>query len=143
MSAERRAAAAPAGTLSSLVECHGVILFTERYDECVAFYRTRLGLPLWFEKEGLTCLRFGSGYLMIESGGVAKDARKARSENPTALRFNVPDVSEAARLLEAQGVAVDVKVHSWGTTGTFTDPDGNVCSLKNADDPYFRSRPSS
>lgn len=127
----------PPSRLSDVVECHGLILFTERYDECVAFYRDRLGLPLWYEKDGLTCLRFGAGYLMIETGGVARDALKPIAENPTAIRFNVPDVAEAARLLEAQGIAVDVRVHSWGTTGAFTDPDGNVCSLKNADDPFF------
>ncbi len=124
-------------TLSSMVECHGVILFTKKYEECVSFYRCKLGLPLWYEKDGLTCLRFGSGYLMIENGGVASDARKALSENPTALRFNVPNVKRAACLLELQGVPVDIREHTWGITGSFIDPDGNVCSLKNADDPYF------
>ncbi|KAA2316068.1 glyoxalase/bleomycin resistance/dioxygenase family protein [Pseudooceanicola sediminis] len=123
--------------LSELVECHGVILFTERYDDCVAFYRDKLGLPLWYEKDGLTCLRFGDGYLMIEKDGIASDTRKTRSENPTAIRFNVASVTDAAHLLQAQGISVSVSEHSWGTTGAFLDPDGNVCSLKNSDDPYF------
>ncbi|PFG62293.1 lactoylglutathione lyase [Thioclava sp. ES.031] len=125
-------------TLASLVACHGIILFTENYEACVEFYQTKLGLPFWYEKESLTCLRFGDGYLMIETEGVASKGRKTRSENPTALRFNVPDVPAAARLLEAQGISVEVNDYSWGTTGAFLDPDGNICSLKNADDPYFR-----
>jgi lactoylglutathione lyase len=133
--------AAPSGTLSDLVECHGVILFTQRYEECVAFYRTKLGLPLWYEKNGLSCLRFGDGYLMIETGGTGDGARKTYAENPAILRFNVPDVAQAARLLEAQGIAVEIKVHSWGATGAFIDPDGNVCGLKNADDPFFTAAP--
>ncbi|MCA0851569.1 glyoxalase [Salipiger thiooxidans] len=124
-------------TLAGQVECYGVILFTEKFDECVAFYREKLGLPFWYEKEGLCCLRFGAAYLMIESGGAAQDRRKNRSENPTVIRFNVPDVAAAAIMLEAQGIHVETKHHSWGVTGSFTDPDGNVCSLKNADDPFF------
>lgn len=125
-------------TIADHVECYGIILFTEKFAECVAFYRDKLGLPFWYEKEGLCCLRFGSAYLMIESGGTAQGQRKALTENPTIIRFNVPDVAAAAILLEAQGIHVDVKHHSWGITGAFIDPDGNVCGLKNADDPFFR-----
>ena len=127
--------------LADQVECFGIILFTEHFDECVTFYRNKLGLPFWFEKPGLCCLRFGPTYLMIESGGTAKGQRKARGENPTILRFNVPDVEAAASLLEKEGISVDVKHHDWGITGAFLDPDGNVCGLKNADDDDFRSLP--
>ncbi|OOY03320.1 VOC family protein [Thioclava sp. F28-4] len=74
---------------------------------------------------------------MIETGGRAEVTRKDISQNPVALRFNVSDVKAAASLLEAQGVPVEVKMHDWGTTGAFIDPDRNVCSLKNADDPFF------
>ena len=58
-------------TLADHVECYGIILFTEKFEECVAFYRETLGLPLWYEKDRLCCLRFGAGYLMIEGGGTA------------------------------------------------------------------------
>lgn len=128
-------------TLSDLTQCHGIILRTERYDECVTFYRDTLGLPVWFEKPGLVCLRFGNGYLMVETEGFANQHTptqgKAINENPTKLRFNVKNVEAAARLLESKSVAVEVKVFDWGTTGTFLDPDGNVCALKDADDPFF------
>ncbi len=115
----------------------GLILFTERFDECVAFYRDKIGLPVWFEKEALCCLHFGSGYLMIETEGVFKASRKTVAENPTSLRFNVKDVQAAADLLSSKGIDVEVISYDWGTIGRFMDPDGNRCSLKNADDPFF------
>ncbi|OOY12059.1 hypothetical protein BMG00_13420 [Thioclava marina] len=127
---------APATLFDALVT-PGIILFTERFDDCVVFYRDKLGLPVWFEKPDLCCLRFGSGYLMVETGGNASAERKAIAENPTVLRFNVADVELSARLLAAQGIGVKITHHDWGTTGAFLDPDGNVCGLKDADDPYF------
>lgn len=119
-------------------ETVGIILGTERFDTCVEFYHRTLGLPVWFVKDGLVCLRFGSGYLMIETGGMARDGRKGNDENPTILRFNVEDVRSAADALHSRGVDVTVKTFDWGTVGTFVDPDGNVCELKDAGDPFFR-----
>ncbi len=119
------------------VKTHGIILGTEQFDACVAFYRDTLGLPEWYRKDGLVCLRFGDGYLMVEHGGVARDGRKPNSENPTMLRFNVDDVDQSAADLQAKGVDVDVRQYDWGRVGTFVDPDGNACELKNADDPFF------
>ncbi|MCF7699339.1 VOC family protein [Loktanella sp. M215] len=115
----------------------GIILLTERFDACVAFYRDTLGLPVWFEKPGLVCLRFGGGYLMIEQEGVAAPGRKSVQQNPTILRFNVADVRAMAAMMTAAGIDVTVKDYDWGTIGTFIDPDGNTCGLKNADDPFF------
>ena len=119
------------------IRTHGIILGTERFEDCVAFYRDILGLPVWYEKHQLVCLRFGDGYLMIETGGVAREGRKSQAENTTMLRFNVDDVAVAAEDLRQLGIAVDVETYSWGTVGTFLDPDGNVCEFKNADDPFF------
>ena len=115
----------------------GIILGTEHFDACLEFYRDILGLPVWFEKEGLTCLHFGSGYLMIETGGMARQHRKPNRENPTMLRFNVEDVHETAAQLRKHGVDVKIRVFDWGIVGTFIDPDGNPCELKDADDPFF------
>jgi lactoylglutathione lyase len=124
---------------SKLIATHGIILETERFEECVKFYRDVLELPLWYEKPGLVCLRFGTGYLMIETGGTASDKRKPSGENPTTLRFNVTDVESAAMLLRERNVTVEVTKFSWGIVGTFLDPDGNGCDLKNADDPFFKN----
>ncbi len=119
------------------IRTHGIILGTERYEECRAFYRDIIGLPVWFDKGYLCCLRFGDGYLMIEGGGVAREGRKAQSENPTMIRFHVDDVATTAEELRAKGLSVDVRQFDWGIVGTFCDPDGNACELKNADDPFF------
>jgi len=119
------------------IRTHGIILGTERFEACVAFYRDIIGLPVWFEKDHLVCLRFGNGYLMVETGGVARAGRKANAENPTIIRFNVDDVRAVAARLEAKGVSVEVRQFEWGLIGNFLDPDGNVCELKNADDPFF------
>lgn len=123
--------------LGKITGTFGIILGTERVDACLKFYRDILGLPVWFEKSGLVCLKFGDGYLMIETGGMARDHRKSNSENPTMLRFNVADVAKAASQLRRKGVDVEVKVFEWGVVGTFIDPDGNACELKDANDPYF------
>ncbi len=108
---------------------HGIILFTERFAACVRFYREQLGLPLWFEKPGLVCLRFGDGYLMVETDGSARDRPKRHDENPAVLRFNVDDVAAAADALTRLGIAVEVLTFDWGTIGIFHDPDGNQCEL--------------
>ena len=46
-----------------------MILNTQNYEACVAFYRDTLSLPVMFEKRDgdfqLTCLDFGGTYLMI------------------------------------------------------------------------------
>ena len=124
-------------SLRAMVRTHGIILGTERYEACLGFYRDTLELPVWFEKDRLCCLRFGDGYLMIETGGRAAEGRKKASESPAMLRLNVEDVDAAADLLESRGVSVERKTFDWGRVGTFHDPDGNACELKNADDPFF------
>lgn len=113
----------------------GLILCTENYDECVAFYQNTLTLPvletLDNEHSKLTKFRFGADtYLMIETGGVTKPAGKPLADNSVWLRFNVANVDEAAKELAAKGVNVNIRREVWGTVGDFKDPDGNICSLR-------------
>jgi lactoylglutathione lyase len=115
----------------------GLILFTENYAGCVRFYRETLGLPLIFEKDQLCALRFGSGYLMLETGGHASAEGKARRQNPVTLRINVADVEAAAAMLRERGVDVEVRRWDWGTTGSFLDPDGNRCELRDHSREFF------
>jgi lactoylglutathione lyase len=108
---------------------HGVILFTEEYEACVAFYGQTLGLPQVSQKEGFTHFAFGDGYLLVESGGIAHGREKTREENPTILRFNVESMDEAAQELRDKGVPVEVVSFDWGIVGVFSDPDGHRCEL--------------
>lgn len=118
--------------LANLAAHTGVILKTERFEDCVRFYRDHLGLPVWFAKDGLCCLRFGSGYLMVETGGKTGSAVKTISENPTVLRFHVPDLDVASNALRSAGIAVNLQHFDWGSIGAFVDPDGNPCELAEA-----------
>lgn len=113
----------------------GLILCTEKYDECVAFYTDMLELPIMHSFDNdvskLTCFDMGSGnYLMVETGGTAVSGGKTLAQNPIYLRFNVEDVEAAAAELNAKGMNVEVNKAAWGTTASFTDPDGNYCSLR-------------
>jgi lactoylglutathione lyase len=126
-----------APSLGAMTLTFGIILRTEKFDKCVSFYRDTLGLPVWYEKPGLVCLKFGDGYLMIETGGMARSRRKTNSENSTILRFNVADVLAAASALQKKQVGVLVKTFEWGTVGTFFDPDGNTCELKDTANSFF------
>jgi lactoylglutathione lyase len=121
--------------LAQLTAHSGIILKTERFSDCVQFYRDLLGFPVWFAKDGLCCLRFGSGYLMVETGRVAGEAEKTVATNPTVLRFHVPDLGVAAETLRRAGVPVAELQFDWGSIGAFVDPDGNPCELAEAWDP--------
>ena len=113
----------------------GLILCTEKYDECVAFYSDVLDLPITGalddEHSKLTVLSLGvNTYLMIETGGIAISFGKNATQNPVWLRFNVKSVDDSAQELLEKGVEVKIRREIWGTVGEFLDPDGNICSLR-------------
>ena len=107
----------------------GIILRTEKYRECVRFYGRTLGLSVRSRKRGLTNFRFGRAYLMVEKKGVAKRRPKTSAQNPTILRFNVPDMDRALRDLKKKGLVLQKRVYSWGTIAHGSDPDGNLFEL--------------
>lgn len=112
----------------------GVILNVERFDDCVAFYKSLFGLDELFSKvDGdfrLTCLEFGSAYLMIETGGIASDSEKTVSQSPTILRFNVPDARRAMETVLFYDHEAKLHDTDWGTIIRCTDPDGNPISIR-------------
>lgn len=113
----------------------GIILFTENYEQCVAFYGSVVGLEILHAidraDECLTTFALGPNtYLMVETGGVAAETGKTVAQNPTKLRFNVPDVRAVSERLRSKGVDVAVADYRWGTTAEFRDPDGNLCALR-------------
>ena len=119
------------------LEQTGLVLFTENYQACERFYRDTIGLEVFADKGNLIVLVFGSGYLMVEDAGVAVPGGKSRAQSPVTLRFNVADVEAVAAQLREKGVPVEVASFDWGTIGTFLDPDGNRCELRNHFDGFF------
>ncbi|CAH1045020.1 VOC family protein [Halomonas sp. TD01] len=121
---------------------YGVILNTEHYLECVAFYRELFGLHQLFERdEGgfkLTCLEFGHGYLMVEQGGKAKKGVKSPEESSFKLRFNVDDLEEALRVIRSWGIQTTIIENAWGRTINIADPDGNRVGIR--DDAGFANQ---
>ncbi|WP_336368311.1 VOC family protein [Marinobacter sp. C2H3] len=113
---------------------YGIILNTENFEECVAFYRDLFGLRQLFEKkEGdfkLTCLEYGKGYLMVEQGGKAKNGAKSPTEGSFKLRFNVEDLEEALAEIRAWGIQAEIQESSWGRTINISDPDGNRVGVR-------------
>ncbi len=113
----------------------GVILCTEKYDECVAFYSDVLSLPILEvlddEHSKLTVFSLSANtYLMVETGGKAIPHGKNINQNPVWLRFNVESVEDAAQELLDKGINVKIRREIWGTVGDFMDPDGNICSFR-------------
>ena len=112
----------------------GIILNTEKYDECVSFYKNLFGLRVFFQqKDGdfqLTCFEFDGSYLMVETDGFAIPEGKTLRENSTKLRFNVSDIEEALQTIEAYGIEAKVIKNDWGSTINIYDPDGNRVGIR-------------
>ncbi|MDY6982943.1 MAG: VOC family protein [Pseudomonadota bacterium] len=112
----------------------GIILNTQNFSACRAFYRDVLGLrELFTRRDGddeLSCLEFGGAYLMIETGGHAKPAGKSVRESPAKLRFNVPDLEATLRVLHEKGIAAEIQRFDWGSTINLFDPDGNRVGIR-------------
>ncbi|WP_416397405.1 VOC family protein [Allohahella sp. A8] len=113
---------------------YGIILNTENFEECVAFYRDLFGLRQLFEKDEdgfkLTCLEYGDGYLMVEQGGKSKDGVKLPEEGSFKLRFNVDDLEEALGEIRSWGIQASITENAWGRTINVSDPDGNRVGVR-------------
>lgn len=116
----------------------GIILNTQNYRACRAFYGAILELPLLetirHGDEEIAVFSLGDSYLMVEQGGAAWPGTKPPERCPTKFRFNVEDIEAACDALRAKGVDVTLRWHAWGTTAEFADPDGNRCALRSDHD---------
>lgn len=112
----------------------GLILNTEKYDECVAFYKNLFSLRVLFQEQHgefqLTCFEYYSSYLMVETDGYAKPEGKSIKESSMKLRFNVSDIEEALRTLKAYGIEAEIIENDWGSTINIYDPDGNRIGIR-------------
>lgn len=111
----------------------GIILYTINYKKCVAFYRDILELPKLFETDTLTCFSFGAAYLMIEEDDQYNIDKTETVRIKTCLRFNTPNVRALAEKLMSKNIPVDYQEHTWGIVAKFSDPDGNLCAIKDSE----------
>jgi len=120
----------------------GIILNVEKFDECVTFYKNLFGLKVLFEEQygdfRLTCFEFDGSYLMVETDGFAKPEGKTLRENSTKLRFNVSDIEEALKTINAYGIEAEIIENDWGSTINIYDPDGNRVGIR--DEATFKSQ---
>ena len=112
----------------------GIIINTEKYEECVAFYKNLFGLSILFE-EGfgdfqLTCFEFEGAYLMIETDGFAKPEGKTIKENSTRLRFNVSNIEGVLEFVRSYGIEAKINRNEWGSPININDPDGNRVGIR-------------
>ncbi len=116
------------------IQNQGIILNVFNFDKCVSFYKTVFNLPEMFTKiDGdfkLTCLEFGSSYLMLETGGVASESEKDISQNPTILRFNVASIQKALEHICKFDSNAKIIENDWGSIIRVVDPDGNPISIR-------------
>ncbi|QST01141.1 VOC family protein [Pontibacillus sp. ALD_SL1] len=114
----------------------GLILFTEKYEECISFYKDLLQLPVRNVKSTLVSFDLPHGYLMVEQGGVGSDVEKARNQNPTVVRFDVEDLDEEVQRLEERGGSFKERrlEFEWGTIAVLSDPDGNRIEIGELND---------
>lgn len=101
----------------------GILLNVKNYQKCVQFYSKKLGLPIREQKAYLTVFGFGGGSLLVE-----KSPKKLGWKNGL-LRFNVPDVFKASRVLRKRGLKINAYSVDWGDIGRFLDPEGNRIEL--------------
>lgn len=107
----------------------GLILFVKNYQECIRFYRDRIGLAVTFEKPGITRFEFGSLYLQIEDC----ESMKAEPTRNLILRQNVQSVSGKQRELLPRDIRLEIHDLEWGKIGFVFDPSGNKVE-------YFRQK---
>ncbi|MFK7802043.1 MAG: VOC family protein [Anaerolineae bacterium] len=113
----------------------GIILNTEKYQECVDFYQTVFQLKPMYSQihdDGfkLTCFEFGESYLMVETGGTASKGAKDIVVCPAKLRFNVSDIDVALQAIKAHGIEAAIERFEWGNTINIYDPDGNRVGIR-------------
>jgi len=120
----------------------GIIVNTEKYDECVSFYKNLFGLKVLFKERfgefELTCFEFEGSYLMVETDGYANPEGKTVKENSTKLRFNVSNIEDALATIRKYEIEAKITKYDWGSTIDIFDPDGNRIGIR--DEATFKTQ---
>ena len=119
----------PMNSPSRPVQRIGVLIKTDRWAECIVFYREALGLEVRFQDDFLCCFAYGSGYLLIEP---PSEPSRPSSSGSVVIRLNVPDVRAECERLRTRGIPAVHHTLEWGDLGTLFDPAGNSLELMDA-----------
>lgn len=113
---------------------NGIVLKTENYAACCTFYGEKLGLPVIFVEDhetwNITCFGIGSGYLMVETGGIGAPPEKSFAQSPVKIRLNVDDLEKSVAEIRENGLDAEIQRHDWGNVSEINDPDGNRIALR-------------
>ena len=108
----------------------GVIVWTDRLPELLAFYRDTLGLPVHSVRPDFVAFDVGTARLSVgthsEVGGMAKEPVRV------TVNLGVSDIHAVTRTLTARGVSfvrLPQLEHWGGWVASFRDPDGNLLQL--------------
>ena len=108
----------------------GVIVWTDRFDAMLRFYRDTLGLEPRGVKASFANFAWGGFRLSV----AAHDGVRGPARDPLRVMLNlaVADIHAAHRRLASRGVAFSrpPERERWGGwVATFADPDGNTLQL--------------
>ena len=108
----------------------GVIIWTDRLDRLVAFYRDVLQLPVHSVRPSFVAFAFGDFRLSIG----LHDGVHGEANDPYRImvNFNVTDIAATYTALRERGVEFirPPALEEWGGwVATLKDPDGNILQL--------------
>jgi lactoylglutathione lyase len=108
---------------------NGIILFVDKLNDCIRFYRDKVGLAIIMEKPGIVRFSFGSMYLQLEDS----DKFSVPPSKGIILRENVASISAKRKEFMEKGMELEIHDLEWGEIGFAFDPHGNKVE-------YFREK---
>lgn len=110
---------------------NGLIIFTNNYDEQVAFYTSIFqGKELFkvhTQLDKVYCLEVGDIYIMIEK---LKGLDIGENNQRVKLRFNITKLEDAVEQLTKYNIPFEHKSYKWGDVVNFEDIDGNMIGIR-------------
>jgi lactoylglutathione lyase len=107
----------------------GVILFVDKFPECVDFYENKIQIPIQMRKEGIVRFSFGPMYLQIEDVRVFN----SKPSKNVIIRVNSDNVKAIQEKFNLSGVHLEYYDFEWGEIANVLDPSGNKLE-------YFREK---